>query len=62
MSSSVTWLTVADVCSQLNVSRDTFDKWIKAGKCPKHRRLPNGRLSFDSRDVSEWLDTLLVVA
>ena len=60
MTSSVTWLTVADMCSQLDVSRDTFDKWVAAGKVPAFRRLPNRLLRFDSRDVEEWMDSLLV--
>ena len=60
MANSVTWLTVADVCEQLGVSRETFDKWRAKGKSPAARRLPNGQLRFDERDVADWMDSLLV--
>lgn len=60
MKTKVEWQTVAEVIEELGVSRDTFDRWVKSGRAPIHRRLPNGRLLFDSRDVEEWLDGLVV--
>jgi len=53
-------MTVADVCEALEISKDTFQKWRSKGTTPPARRLPNGQLRFDARDVVDWMDTLLV--
>jgi len=60
MGNTVTWMTVADVCKALDISKDTFQKWRTKGTTPPARRLPNGQLRFDARDVVDWMDTLLV--
>ncbi len=59
---ATTWLKVADVITLLGVSRDTWDKWRAkgAGYTPPARRLPNGELRIDERDLEAWMDDLLV--
>jgi excisionase family DNA binding protein len=56
------WLSVADLCGELGVTRSTIEKWKRKSQLPLYRKLPNGRLLFDSEDVAEWLDSLLVSA
>ena len=51
-------LKVPEVLKILNVSRDTFDKWRRAGKTPAAYRLPNGSLRFRTSAVNEWLNQL----
>jgi len=51
-------LKVPEVLKILNVSRDTFDKWRRAGKAPTAYRLPNGSLRFRTSTVYEWLNQL----
>jgi excisionase family DNA binding protein len=51
-------LKVPEVLKILNVSRDTFDKWRRAGKTPAAYRLPNGSLRFRTSAVDEWLNQL----
>lgn len=49
-------LKVPEVLKMLSVSRDTFDKWRRAGKAPPAYRLPNGSLRFRTSAVNEWLN------
>jgi predicted DNA-binding transcriptional regulator AlpA len=51
-------LKVPEVLKMLNVSRDTFDKWRRAGKAPAAYRPPNGSLRFRTSTVYEWLNQL----
>lgn len=52
---SQVWLTVDDVCTELQIARSTWEKWRQKGVAPKAVRLPNGQL----RIRREWLDAWL---
>jgi hypothetical protein len=48
------WLTVEDICTELKVSRRTFDRWRATGSGPKCERLGgHGPL----RTRRSWLET-----
>jgi excisionase family DNA binding protein len=55
-------LTVAAFCAELQISRSTFYEWIAKGRAPKCRKLPNGSLRIDRRDVEAWLESCEVAA
>lgn len=50
-------LTVADVCTELGISRSTFYDWRAARKAPCCIRLPNGSLRIRRSDLEQWLET-----
>ena len=49
------WLSVADVCARLAVSRATFDKWRARGCAPRMIRLPNGTLRCREDWFEDWV-------
>lgn len=51
------YLTIAALCDELEVSRDTFYKWRAKGTSPRCTRLPNGELRVAREDLETWLDT-----
>ena len=53
-----TWMTVDDVCTEIGISRSTFDKWRAKGVGPAARKLPNGSLRIARADFDGWLDGL----
>ncbi|TDV45533.1 helix-turn-helix transcriptional regulator [Actinophytocola oryzae] len=56
------FLTVDDFCQEARISRSTFYEWVAKGRAPLHRKLPNGKLRMDRRDVDTWWDTCEVAA
>lgn len=62
MASNGNWLTVADFCAELGISRSTFDDWRAKKRGPKCIRLPNGSLRIKRADFNNWLETLEAVA
>ncbi len=53
------WLTVADICEDLVISRATWDKWRVTGQTPPCHRLPGrGDLRVLRTDYEEWLESL----
>ena len=56
--STPTWLTLAAVCEELGVSRNTLSDWRKDGRFPAGKRLPNGSLRFKATEVAAFLDAL----
>ena len=62
MPNRVEWMSVGDFCDRVGVVRSTYDRWKVAGQLPRHRKLPSGKVLFDSRDVDDWLDAALVEA
>lgn len=47
------WLTVDDVCNDLNVSDETVYKWIEQRAMPGHR--VGRRRMFKQDEVDEWV-------
>ena len=51
------WLTVEDICTELKVSRRTFDRWRALGTGPRCKRLAgNGTVRVRRSWLDEWLD------
>ena len=50
-------LTVAAFCAEMQISRSTFYEWIAKGKAPRCRKLPNGQLRIDRRDIDTWFES-----
>ncbi|HEY0641560.1 MAG TPA: helix-turn-helix domain-containing protein [Pseudonocardiaceae bacterium] len=57
-----TRLTVKQFCEEMQISRSTFYEWVAKGKAPRCRKLPNGQLRIDRRDIDAWYDTCEVAA
>ena len=52
------WLTVEEVCTELKISRRTFDRWRALGTGPKSQRLGgHGPLRTRRSWLDQWLDT-----
>jgi excisionase family DNA binding protein len=51
------WLTVEEVCTELKISRRTFDRWRALGTGPRCKRLAgNGTVRVRRSWLDEWLD------
>jgi excisionase family DNA binding protein len=50
-------LTIAEVCTELKVSRSTFYYWRQTGKAPRCIVLPNREVRVRRADLESWLDT-----
>lgn len=48
-------LTVAELCTVLSISRNTFQRWRTLRIGPAAIRLPNGSLRFRRAEVQDWL-------
>ncbi len=48
-------LTIAEVCSELKISRSTFYDWRAKRRAPRCITLPNGSLRIRRRDLDKWL-------
>lgn len=48
-------LTVPELCAELNISRNTFQRWRTLRIGPAAIRLPNGSLRFRRAEVQDWL-------
>jgi excisionase family DNA binding protein len=57
-----TRLTIAEVCTDLGVSRSTFYEWRAKGRAPRCLKLPNGDIRISRTDYERWLTTLEEVA
>lgn len=52
------WLTVEEVCTELKISRRTFDRWRALGTGPRCKRLAgNGTVRIRRSWLEQWLDT-----
>ncbi|GAB2764080.1 hypothetical protein GCM10027174_45910 [Salinifilum aidingensis] len=58
MSKRETWMTVAEFCDELAISRSTFDDWKAKQRIPKHVRLPNGSIRIRRSDFNAWITAL----
>jgi predicted DNA-binding transcriptional regulator AlpA len=52
------YLTIADVCADLGISRSTFYDWRAKRKAPPCLKLPNGDLRIRRTDYERWLSAL----
>jgi excisionase family DNA binding protein len=51
------WLTIEEVCTELKISRRTFDRWRALGTGPKVKHLAgNGSVRIRRSWLNEWLD------
>ena len=51
------WLTVDEVCTELKISRRTFDRWRALGTGPQAKRLGgNGPVRVRRSWLDQWLD------
>ena len=57
-----TRLTIADICTDLGVSRSTFYDWRAKGRAPRCIKLPNGDIRINRAEYERWLTTLEEVA
>jgi predicted DNA-binding transcriptional regulator AlpA len=51
-------LTLADLCTELQISRSTFYDWRAKGRAPRCLKLPNGDLRIRRTDLDRWLATM----
>jgi hypothetical protein len=51
------WLTIAQVCAELQVSETEWGAWREAGDTPLHVVMPSGQLRVRAADVERWLDS-----
>jgi excisionase family DNA binding protein len=52
------WLTIEEVCTELKISRRTFDRWRAHGTGPKVKHLAgNGSIRIRRSWLEQWLDT-----
>ncbi|WP_017559090.1 helix-turn-helix transcriptional regulator [Nocardiopsis baichengensis] len=49
------WLTLDQVCEELQISRDTFYDWRKKGRAPKCAKLPNGSLRIRRSEFEKFM-------
>ena len=53
-----TRLTIADICTDLGISRSTFYEWRAKGRGPRCIKLPNGDIRINRAEYERWLTTL----
>ncbi|MEV5892878.1 helix-turn-helix transcriptional regulator [Nonomuraea fuscirosea] len=51
-------LTLADLCTELQISRSTFYDWRAKDRAPRCLKLPNGDLRIRRTDLDRWLTTM----
>lgn len=49
------YLTTADVCEEIGVSRRTLTQWCSDGRGPPRTRLPNGEYRYREDHLEDWL-------
>jgi hypothetical protein len=52
------WLTIDQICAELQVSETEWNAWRTAGDTPLHVVMPDGQLRVRAADLERWLDTL----
>jgi len=52
------WLTIAQVCADLQVTEAEWHTWREAGDTPLHVVMPNGQLRIRLAHYLRWLDDL----
>ena len=56
------WLTVDQLCTELQIARSTFYDWRAKGRAPKCHKLPNGDIRIRRADYERWLANLMDAA
>jgi excisionase family DNA binding protein len=49
-------LTLAEVCTELGITRRTFYEWRAKKKAPKCITLPNGSIRVRRTELDRWLE------
>lgn len=57
MAARETWLTVVEICKDLDISRRTFQQWRANGRAPRCLKLPNGEIRVSRTEYDRWLNT-----
>lgn len=52
------YLTIAEVCADLDIARSTFYEWRAKRRAPRCLKLPNGDLRIRRTDYENWLSDL----
>ena len=56
------WMSINDLCEELNITRDTAYKWSSAGaesgRFPQFRKLPNGQIRIRRDWFEDWVSSL----
>jgi excisionase family DNA binding protein len=52
------WLTVTEICRNLQIPHAEWETWRERGQTPLHRVLPGGTLRVRRADFDNWLDSL----
>ena len=55
-------LTIAQLCTELGISRSTFYEWRTKGRAPRCIKLPNGQIRIRRAEFDRWLESLEEVA
>ena len=55
-------LTIAQLCTELGISRSTFYEWRAKGRAPRCIKLPNGQIRIRRAEFDRWLESLEEVA
>jgi excisionase family DNA binding protein len=55
-------LTIAQLCTELGISRSTFYEWRAKGRAPRCIKLPNGQIRIRRAEFERWLASLEEVA
>ncbi|RJQ77625.1 excisionase [Pseudonocardiaceae bacterium YIM PH 21723] len=49
------FITIAEICEELDIARSTFDTWQKKGVGPRCLQLPNRDIRIRVADYEQWL-------
>jgi predicted DNA-binding transcriptional regulator AlpA len=55
MSTTHSFLTVAEFCTELGIARSTFNDWRAKGTGPRCIKIPSGALRIRRTEFDRWL-------
>lgn len=53
---TTSYLTIAELCRELDISPSTFYEWRAKGRAPRCIKLPNGAIRIRRTELERWLD------
>jgi excisionase family DNA binding protein len=53
---TTSYLTIAELCKELDISPSTFYEWRAKGRAPRCIKLPNGAIRIRRTELERWLD------